>query len=371
MFTLRRPFPIVLQLLFGCAWAALLVSASAAPEPAPQPQKLRVITRDLEPFSFVQDERRTGFAMDLWDDVAREIGVPYDVTVADTAQKMVDAVENKTADIAVGALSITAEREKVIEFSQPFYESGLQILVSKSGGLTDTVRSLLGNLLNWQVLGGFALALGIMVVISHLVWMHEHPVNEAMWPRSYLAGMWESFWWTISMFLVGGADNKGPIGVGGRIVAIVWMMISIVSISLLTASFSATLTVNSLNGDINGPEDLPNKEVATIKGSAAETWLQKHGSIVDAFPDVPACVAALNAGKVKAVVFDAPILKYAMTKPGNASLALVGNLFDRNNYGFALQQDSKLRAGVNEALLSLSERGVTEELRKKWFGAEK
>ncbi len=50
-----------------------------------------------------------------------------------------------------------------------------------------------------------------MFVISHHVWKYEHPVNEEMWQKAYSSGLGESFWLTISIFLVDGADNKGPV----------------------------------------------------------------------------------------------------------------------------------------------------------------
>ena len=318
----------------------------------------RVVTRDIEPFSFEKDGRRVGFAVELWENVARELKIDSQFSTTGSAKQMVDAVENKSADVAVGALSITAEREKVIDFSQPFYESGLQILVSKkAGGLADSIGALLRGLFSWQLVGGFAAAILIMFIISHLVWMYEHPVNEEMWPRSYLAGIGESFWWTVSIFLVGGADNKGPVGLGGRIVA--------------------TITVNSLTGDISGPKDLPGKAVATIGGSTSETWLQKLGVTggqkvdVKVFPDVPACLDALKSGNVQAVVFDAPILKYYVNKLGPDDFLLVPGLFEKNNYGFGLQQDSLMRERINQVLLNLNENGVTDDLKKKWFGEDK
>ena len=338
----------------------------------------RVVTRDIEPFSFEKDGRRVGFAVELWENVARELKVDSQFSTTGSAKQMVEAVENKSADVAVGALSITAEREKVIDFSQPFYESGLQILVSKkAGGLADSIGAMLQGLLNWQLVGGFAAAILIMFIISHLVWMYEHPVNEEMWPRSYLAGIGESFWWTVSIFLVGGADNKGPVGLGGRIVATIWMFASVIAVSLLTASLSAILTVNSLTGDISGPKDLPGKPVATIGGSTSETWLQKLGVAggqkvdVKVFPDVPACLDALKSGNVQAVVFDAPILKYYVNKLGPDDFVLVPGLIEKSNYGFGLQQDSLMRERINQVLLNLNENGVTDDLKKKWFGEDK
>ncbi len=86
------------------------------------------------------------------------------------------------------------------------------------------------------------------------------------------------------------------------------------------------------------------------------------------FGTVAECVAALQGGKVKAVVYDAPLLQYAVNQAGDDKLQMVGTVFDRQNYAFALQDGSPLREPINRALLSLTERGVGAELRKKWFG---
>jgi ABC-type amino acid transport substrate-binding protein len=340
-------------------------------------QQTKVVTRNIEPFSFEKDGWRQGFAAELWDRVARELKLDYEYSTVETAKQMVESVQAKSADVAVGALSITAEREKVIDFSQPFYESGLQIVVTRQGGgFGDIIGSIFQNLFTWQLAVGIVVTLLVMFLISHLVWMYEHPVNEEMWPRSYLAGMGESFWWTLSIFLVGGADNKGPVGMGGRIVATIWMLASVVAVSLLTALLSAVLTVNSLSGDIKDPSDLPGKTVATLKGTTSETWLSKLGAAggqqvtIETYPDVPACLGALKIGKVKAVVYDAPVLKYYVMKNGGDDFTLVKGIFERNNYGFGLQQDSPLREPINQVLLNFNENGVTEDLRARWFGKE-
>jgi ABC-type amino acid transport substrate-binding protein len=149
------------------------------------------------------------------------------------------------------------------------------------------------------------------------------------------------------------------------------MLLSIVLVSLLTASFTTTLTVNSLKGDINGPDDLPGRKVATIKGSTTETWLNDKGAKVTALADVAACIEALKADQVQAVVYDAPVLQYEAAKSNDTSLQMVGPVFERQNYAFALQQDSLLRERLNQALLLLSEEGVGSELREKYFGEPK
>jgi polar amino acid transport system substrate-binding protein len=349
---------------------ATLVTLSDAIAQAPA-AKLRVATRNLEPFSFDKDGRRVGFAAELWDQLARETGHEYEIQVVNSAQEIIDAVKNKTADVGVGAISVTSKREEVIDFSQPFYESGLQVLVAGGGGsFADNIFQLIKNLFSLELIGMFLLLLSAMFVISHLVWRYEHKVNGDQWPEDYKSGIWESFWWTLSTLLVGGADNKGPVGVGGRIVAIVWMLLSIVLVSLLTASFTTTLTINTLKGDINGPSDLPGRKVATVKGSTTESWLNAKGAKVTPYDDVVACIAALRDGKVQAVVYDAPILQYESAKLNDEKLQMVGPVFERQNYAFALQQDSPLREKLNQAILTMHERGIGIELRKKYFGEE-
>ncbi len=71
------------------------------------------------------------------------------------------------------------------------------------------------------------------------------------------------------------------------------------------------------------------------------------------------------------MVFDAPVLKYYLNKLGPDQVALVGGLFERNNYGFGLQQEGALREPINLALLILNENGVTDSLKEKWFDEEK
>jgi polar amino acid transport system substrate-binding protein len=85
---------------------------------------------------------------------------------------------------------------------------------------------------------------------------------------------------------------------------------------------------------------------------------------------VTECISALKDGLADAVVYDAPVLQYEASKMNDEKLQMVGPIFERQNYAFALQQDSTLREKLNQALLAASERGVGNELRKKYFGED-
>ena len=338
--------------------------------PALAQQKVRVVTKPVQPFSFTENGKLMGFSIDLWEAVAKEAGFQFDMRNLETVPQMIDELKNKQADVAIAAISITSERHASMDFSQPYYDSGLQILVA-----TNTARSgnAAGNLarqfLNWNTLRVVGLVFLVMFLISHLVWWFERRRNAEMYPEAYGPGVWESFWWTISMLCTGGCEAKGPMGVPARLVAIMWMVVSIVLIAYFTAAVTTEMTVKSLAGDISGPGDLPGVKVGTIAASTAETFLRNNKAKVSAYPDVATAVAALNSGEVKAVVYDAPLLRYYLSKRIGTRLRLVGPTFEKQFYGIGLQQESPLRLPINRALLALNERGFIDELQKKWFGS--
>lgn len=333
-------------------------------------QKIRVVTKPVEPFSFTENGRLAGFSIDLWEAVAKEAGLQFEMRNVETVPQMLDTLKSRQADVAIAAISITAERHAFMDFSQPYYDSGLQILVATGGASSGNIT---GNLMrmffSWSSLKVVGAVILVMLIISHAVWWFERPKNAEMYPEAYVPGVWESFWWTTSMMATGGCEAKGPAGVPARLVAILWMLASIVLIAYFTAVVTTEMTVKSLTGDISGPADLPGLKVGTITGSTAETWLRSNKAKVSTYPDVASAAAALNAGELKAVVYDAPVLRYYLTKKAGTRFRLVGQVFEKQFYGIGLQQESPLRLPINRALLALNERGFMQQLEKKWFGS--
>ena len=355
----------------GLQFLFVLLSCSLGAGITTAQTKIRVVTKPVEPFSFSEGGQLKGFSIDLWDAVAREANLQFEMKNLEGVPQMLDAIKSKQADVAIAAISITAERHAIMDFSQPYYDSGLQILVAgnASADRGNFATNMTRQFLNWSTLKVLGLVLLVMLVISHLVWMFERRKNPEMYPEPYGPGVWESLWWTISMLCAGGCEAKGPMGVPARLVAILWMVVSIILIAYFTAAVTTEMTVKSLAGEISGPGDLPGVKVGTVTGSTAETWLRKNKGKVSSYPDVATAIAALNSGELKAVVYDAPVLRYYLSKKSGTRLRLVGPTFERQSYGIGLQEQSQLRMPINRALLALNERGFIEELQKKWFGA--
>src|SRR5206468_530793 len=133
-----------------------------------------------------------------------------------------------------------------------------------------SATSVISSLLTFDLVKLVALLLLGLAVAAHFLWLFERRKNAEMFPRGYLRGVGESLWWTISIVITGGCENKTPLGLGGRLVAIIWMLMGILMVSYLTATVTTALTVHQLTSDINGPGDLSGHVVATVKGSTAE-----------------------------------------------------------------------------------------------------
>ena len=345
---------------------AALALAFAFAAPARADGTLAVYTKPIEPFSFQQDGKAMGFSIDLWERVAREANLKFELHWVKKVGDVIDALKNRQADVGIAAISITSEREAVVDFSTPYYESGLGILASAEGQSATGV--IVDAVLSMSFLKIMLALFGLLIVTAHLIWFFERRRNPDQFPGPYRKGIWESAWWAISTILSGGCDNKGPLAAGGRIIGALWMLICIVVITYFTASITTIMTVNQLTSDITSAKDLPGQKVATVKGTTAEKYLTTHRVKVSAFETIDQAFEALDRHDVKAVVYDEPVLLYHLKTTGSRDQTVVGRLFERQNYGIGLQENSPHRKAINGALLKLREDGTLDELNAKWFG---
>lgn len=374
----RLSLKLSIRSLSLAAFAALTLcpavrAQTPTPTPAASPGKsLTVVTRKVTPFVMEKNGRLTGYSIELWERVVREARLPFDpdhgYKMVENVQQMLDALRNGQADAGVAAVSITAEREKTIDFSYPFKESGLQILTRETPG--SSFGKIVGGLVKGQILWLLAGLLAVLFVNSNIIWFFERRRNPECFPEGYVAGVWEAVWWSVCTLITGGCENKSQVGVAGRLTAIVWMLAGAALFTYITASITSAMTVETLNSDIQSVNDLKTHKwpVATVAGSTAETFLERQGLSVQGFPDVDAACAALADNKVKAVIYDAPMLLYYAKNNPDKKLGVVGELFEKQSYGIGVPQGSPYRKEITRAILALREQGFFDELENKYFG---
>ena len=354
------------------------ITSAETPDAAPLAGKgaddetgvLRVATMQLEPFVTYRDRGYSGFSIELWELLAREMGVEYELYGVNSVAKLLDEVERGAADLATAGIGITSQHEQALNFSHAYFESGLQIMVADAGGnlVSDSLSALRSVVFSPQLLRILGVLLVVLLISAHIMWLSERQHNPEF-PKGYREGIWEAFWWSAVTATTVGYGDKTPKGVVGRLFGLVWMFAGLFVLAYFTAGITTIFTVQELRGNIGGPQDLPGRRVATIERSAAAEYLERQGISSLLLATVAEAYEALRENEIDAIVYDAPVLQHHAAREGQGHMKLVGLVFQRQNYGIALPPDSPYREAINLALLELIESGQYQELYDKWFGA--
>ncbi|AFZ55261.1 transporter substrate-binding domain-containing protein [Cyanobacterium aponinum] len=335
-------------------------------QPINSETNLKVITNSFPPLVIIDQEKYTGFSIELWDAIASELNIDYTIKRKNNVQELIDGVMAGEADVAIAGISMTSEREKIIDFSHPIFESGLKILVSgkQASPFVVFLRSFFSPIL-WNTMGFLVI---VTIICAHLMWFLERKKNSEMFPQKYFKGIWESFWWSIVTLVTVGYGDKTPITFGGRLLATLWMFTGILLISYFTASVSSDLTLHRIQANIHSYHDLRDKKVGTLANTTSANFLQMIGAEVITYNSIHKAYSALKNQEIRAIVYDAPVLMYYAKQDTKYNLQVVGHVFEPQDYAIVLQLNSIYRQPINEAILTLKENGTYNEIYQKWFG---
>lgn len=359
--TLYRPKLFISAVLIVLTLWAVALPASRA---TAQSTVLRVATKPLAPFVFLDGEQPTGFSVDLWEEVAGRMGLEYEWIEFETVGEILEAVETGEADVAIAGITMTREREGVVDFTHPYYDAGLQILVPPQS--TFSFREALNQFHSpgMKIFLLFGLIAG--VTMAHFIYFVERRRNPDF-QRGYLRGVWEAVWWLLTIVAGGQYPDQPTTRVSRRLMTIAFWLVGLLLVAQFTANVTSALTVQQLTSDIQGPEDLPGKRVATVEGSTSATYLANNNIRYMGVPNIDEAYAAMARGEVDAIVYDAPVLHYYSVSGGKGSVNVVGAVFKPEKYGIALPAGSPLREPMNEVLLEMYQDGTLEEIENRWF----
>ena len=158
-------------------------------------------------------------------------------------------------------------------------------------------------------------ALLLILIPAHIVWFLERRHHNGIIPTDkYIPGIFYGMYWSAAT-LATQAENQ-PRQWLARVVALFWMFTGIVFVALYTAQLAATLTVQQIQGGINGPDDLAGRKVATTRGSTAANIVRELRAQVVEVARIDEAYQALQDRDVDAVVFDSPVLLYYAANEG-------------------------------------------------------
>lgn len=332
-------------------------------------KKLSVVVSEMPPFVMESKNKFAGFEIELWEMIAKEMQVDFDYS-KHNFQELIPIVNKKEADIAFASITINEKREELIDFSHSTFNSGLHILLSKNRkniNFGNTIKTFFAEGYK-QFLKPLLILLGIILVLGTVLYVVER--NNGSMSLSYFPGILQATWiFMCSMLGLDGALFVYSVSSWiGRLIVSLGQLISLAFLGLFIGELTAFITTKKFRLNIEGAKDLEGKNVATVQGTTSESMLKGFGAIVTPMITIEEAYKKLKSNQVDAVVFDAPILKYYALNGGSDWAEITGEVFDKQEYGFVLQEGSALRKDVNLAILTLRENGSYDELYKKWFG---
>jgi polar amino acid transport system substrate-binding protein len=349
-------------------------------EVAPK-QKVRLGVRKIDPFVMNKDNKYTGFSVDLWDQLAKDSNIETtEIKEYPNVNDLLKAVEKKEVDAAIAAISITAEREKVVDFTTPMYNSGLSIMTkttAKQSSVVEIFNQIKKAVFNNDFAALTLILTAVSFILANLLYFIEKRKNDGFLDSTnYFSGISLSFWWGVTALF--GQQDRHPGTKLGRFIGVLWMIFGVLFLSFFTAQITSNLTADKITGNVNNIKDLKGQKIATVYKSTAQAYLVNNEYIQlpkeqqDQNPYLKMTLAEagelLISGEVAAVVYDGPALDYYVKSKGNGELQTIGGLFTAENYGIALPAGSNLRKTLNLNLLKVQENGTYNDLKTKYFG---
>ncbi|MFG6176329.1 transporter substrate-binding domain-containing protein [Halomonas sp. THAF12] len=127
--------------LASCLALGLSATAQA------QDTTLDVVTDpSFVPFEMMDQDsgEMVGFDMDIIAEVAERAGFDYNLRTMDF-NGIIPAIQTGNVDIAIAGVTITDERAEIVDFSDPYYDSGLRLLVNANDDSIQSVEDLEGK----------------------------------------------------------------------------------------------------------------------------------------------------------------------------------------------------------------------------------
>ncbi|XP_059437791.1 glutamate receptor 3.6-like [Corylus avellana] len=270
-------------------------------------------------------------------------------------------------DAAVGDIAITTNRTKMVDFTQPYIETGL-VVVAPVRKQNSSAWAFLRPFtpMMWCVTGLFVLVVGIVF------WILEHKKNDDFCgsPRKQCVTI---LWFSFSTLF---STHREKIDSSlGRFVLLIWLFVVLILNSSYTANLTSILTVEQLSYSVKGIESLitSNDRIGYQRGAYTENYLidelNIHKSRLVPLDTEEEFEKALNDGPnkggVAAIVESRAHMELFLSS--RCEFGIVGQEFTKMGWGFAFPRESPLAIDMSTAILKLSESGELQKILDKWL----
>ena len=299
---------------------------------------------------------------------------------------MIGALVNRDADLSIATLTINGAREKAVDFSKPFIDLGISIMIRKPEKQKPGVFSFMDPLSKeiWIcVIISYLFVGAILFAVSRCSAYEWYFENESDDQAQNKFNLHNSLFFSFAAFMHQGVDLL-PRSVSGRVVTSAWWFFSLILVSSYTANLAAFLTVEKLVTPIETVEDLAKQidiRYGALRGGSTMAFFNKSTLVTfkrmwnfmqQNKDDVFVSSNREGIEKVRrskgrfAFLLESTVNEYINERLPCDTMR-IGENIDAKGYGIATPLGSDLREAINIAVLELTESGFLERLKQKWY----
>ncbi|KAI9377956.1 hypothetical protein POPTR_018G012700v4 [Populus trichocarpa] len=308
----------------------------------------------------------TGYCIAIFE--AAVAALPYAITYeyipfvkpggksAGTYNDLVYQVYLKSYDAVVGDTTIIANRSKYVDFTLPYTESGVSMIVPIKDSRNKNAWVFLKPL-TWDL------------------WVLEHGMNEDFQgPLSHQIGT--SFWFSFSTMVF--AHRERVVSNLARIVVTVWCFVVLILTQSYTASLSSVLTVQQLQPTVTNVDELIKKgEFVGYQQNSFVLGILKNLGFDDsrlmAYNTPEECDKLFSRGSgnggIAAAFDEVPYMKFFLSMYCS-KYTIIEPTFKTGGFGFVFPKGSPLVADVSRAVLNVTEGDKKKEIEDAWLGTQ-
>ncbi|XP_036341412.1 glutamate receptor ionotropic, kainate 2-like [Rhagoletis pomonella] len=339
-----------------------------------------------------------GYSIDLIKELAAKLGFNYTFInggsdyggfnkTTNLTSGMMKEINEGRAELAITDLTITSEREEIIDFSIPFMNLGIAILYIKPQKAPPELFSFMDPFSGevWIYLGlvyiGVSFCFFILGRLSPTEWDNPYPCIEEPEELENQFTLNNSFWFTTGAFLQQGSEIA-PKSLSTRTLASIWWFFTLIILSSYTANLAAFLTIENPVGLIDNVEDLAENKGgveygAKLTGSTRNFFATSDHEVYKKmnefmiknphllFKTNQEGVERVKSSTTYAFLMESTSIEYNIVRECN--LMKIGEPLDEKGYGIAMVKNWPYRDKFNNALLELQEQGVLSRLKNKWW----
>jgi ABC-type amino acid transport substrate-binding protein len=234
-------------------------------------------------------------------------------------------------DAVVGDITILANRSLYVDFTLPYTESGVRMLVPVQDRRQKTAWTFLKPLTADLWLG----IVVFFVFTGFVVWCIEHRTNQEFRgpPASQIGSI---FYFSFSTLVF--AHRERIVNNLSRIALVVWLFVVLIVQQSYTASLSSILTVEQLQPTVTNLEEVirNGRNVGYLNDSFLPQLLKRlkiDESKMIAFDSPMEYDEALSSGRVAVILDEIPYLKVFLSRYCH-SYTMVGPTYKFDGFGY-------------------------------------